>query len=813
MFRNYVTIAFRNLVKRRFFSSLNILGLSIGMAACLLIFQYVVFEYSFDRFNVHRENLYRVNMTTKQNGVTRDNEIYTYYGMGPAIAEQVPEVEAYARVHPNWSAGTFVFRDARGQEQAIKAEGVYFVDPSFLSLFTYPLVQGDITSALKEPRTMLLSEAMAQKFFGDQDPVGRQLDLVAWTDGNYRITGVFKDVPENSHFQFDFLIPIRDILEDDHGQYQGGGWNWTNFHTYVQLKPGTDLPAVASKFEQIVTENKLENFERRNISAEIELQSLLDIHLYTSIPTTDVVQGSYKTVYFFTIIAVFILIIAWVNYINLSTARAVERAKEVGVRKAAGAKRQQLVWQFLLEAILMNGVALLLAIGLTWLLLPYLNQLAGVAISNDTWRDPRFWAAFLAILGVGAGLSTLYPAYILSGFEPTTVLKGQLKALTSRVSLRKVLVVFQFAASMALLTGTYIVYSQVDYMRKLDLGIDLEQVMIVRRPPILQEGANFSEMKQTFEQELMKFPVIAEVAASTAIPGDGYTLGTSFRKGSAQPSESKMCKVEWIDYDFIDTYGISVLAGRNFGPTFTADTAGVLINETAALTLGFDTPSEAVGQSVNIGGGNNLHQVVGLTKDFNWMSVAQPTDPLLFLLTKTGRNFSIRLKSETLTKTIDTIRQVYDHVFPGNPFDFFFLDAYFDQQYRADQRFGTLFGAFALLAILVACLGLVGLAAYTASQRTKEIGVRKVLGASLATIVRLLISDFAKLVLLALVVTIPLAYFGAKYWLTNFASRIDLNVWLFLIPGAIVFTFALLAVSYHTTRISMTDPVKSLRYE
>ncbi|MCG8607171.1 ABC transporter permease [bacterium] len=813
MLKNYLKIAFRNLVKRRFFSSLNILGLSIGMAACLLIFQYVAFEYSFDRFNVNKDHLYRVNMITKQNEVARDNEIYTYYGMGPAIAEQVPEIEGYTRVHPNWSAGTFVFRDAEGQQQAIKAKGIYFVDPAFLSLFTYPLTQGDPTSALKQPRTMLISESMVRRFFGDQDPVGRQLEVIAWTEGEYRITGVFKDVPKNSHFQFDFLLPIRDILEDDHGQYYGQGWSWTNFYTYVQLKPDADLTAVASKFEQIVMENKQEQFNRGNISAEIQLQPLPDIHLYSPTSATDVVQGNYKTVYFFTIVALFILIIAWVNYINLSTARAVERAKEVGVRKAAGARRQQLVWQFLLEAVLMNGVALLLAIGLAWWLLPYLNQLAGVAIPNDIWLNPRFWGAFLAIFGVGAGLSTLYPAYILSSFEPTTVLKGQLHALTSRISLRKVLVVFQFAASMALLTGTYIVYSQVDYMRRLDLGIDLEQVLIVRRPPILQEGANFSEMKQTFEDELRKFPAIVKVAASTAIPGDGYTLGTSFRKESAQHSESAMCKVEWIDYDFLDTYGISVLAGRNFGPTFTADTSAVLINETAALTLGFDTPTDAVGQSINIGGGRNLHQVVGLTKDFNWMSVAQPTDPLLFLLTRTGRNFSIRLKSENLTETIANIREVYDKAFPGNPFDFFFLDAYFDQQYRADQRFGTLFGAFALLAILVACLGLIGLAAYTASQRTKEIGVRKVLGASLVAIVRLLISDFAKLVLLALALTIPLAYLGAEYWLTNFASRIDLSFWLFLIPGAVVFAFALFAVSYHTVRISMTDPVKSLRYE
>lgn len=816
MLGNYLIIAIRNLVKRKFFSVLNIGGLAVGVAACLLIFQYVAFEQSYDTFHANREHLYRVTMTGVQEGDVQDTHSYTYYAMGPDYKERVPELKEYVRFHPNYSTATVAYTDTQGKRKALREEGVIFADPSFLTMFSFPLVRGDAETALAEPGSIIITESMAGKYFGNADPIGKTLDVRGWTDGMFVVKGIMQDIPSNSHLQFDFLLPIDAILMDEQGQYHNtDGMSWLNFATYVQLHPGAHLAEVERKFTEIVYEKDRDAFESTNTSVHVGLQPLEDIHLYSDFEAVASIQGSYKTVYFFALVALFVLIIAWVNYINLSTARAVERAKEVGVRKVAGARKGQVISQFLFESVLTNGIALGLAVGLAVLCLPYLNALVGVDIELSIWRNPWFWGSFAGIFGLGVLLSSLYPAFVLSAFQPVTVLKGRLGKAGSKERLRKALVVFQFAASIALLTGTYVVYSQVEYMRGLDLGIEIDQVLVVNRPSIIEDVDAYVEAREAFKAELANHAAIGDIATSTTVPGAGFSWGTKAKKESAALSELEEVRVTWVNENFLETYGLKLAAGRNFSADLSTDLReAILVNETTVWAFGFETNEAALGEKLNVGGGDDhMYSIIGVLKDFNWMSVKREVEPIILGFTPGGSKYSIKVTTENVAETIATVHSVYDEFFPGNPFDYFFTDRVFDEQYEADRRFGTLFGIFALFAILVACLGLVGLAAYTAAQRTKEIGVRKVLGASSWSIVRLLLVDVAKLILVALVLTVPLVYVAADQWLVNFASRIDLTVWLFLVPGLVVMVIAMLTLSYHTSSVALVNPAKSLRYE
>ena len=815
MVRNYLKIALRNLFRRKFYAALNVGGLVVGMAACLLIFQYVAFERSYDTFHANQDDLYRVTFTSMRNGAAYSTSAFTWYGLAPVITERVPELIEAARFHPVFAEGTIAYTDAGGQPHALREGGIAYADPSFLSIFSFSLIQGNPATALTSPRSLVLSASAAQRYFGEADPIGQTLEVRAWGDGTYTVTGVMEDVPAQSHLQFDFLMPLDDILNDDHGQYHDtNGWSWTNFVTYVHLHPEADAGAVGPKIAAVVNEAKQEAYEASNTEAVVALQPLAAIHLYSDFDEDWGALGNYKTVYFFTLVALFILLIAWINYINLSTARAVDRAKEVGVRKVAGARKGQVVLQFLFESGLTNGVALVLAVVLAVLGLPYLNDLAGSEIALSIWQNPWFWGTFLGVFVMGVLLSSFYPAFVLSAFKPVMVLKGRQSGAFSKNWLRRGLVMFQFAASIALLIGTYAAYTQVNYMRGLDLGIDIDRMLVTQRPSIVDEAVDFVEQREVLKAELAALPAVEAVTTSTDVPGGGFSLGTSMRRESAPQSERETVNVAWINYNFLETYGFDIAAGRNFSEDFSADQEEALIvNETAVRALGFTSNDEALGQRIIVGGGDNTHGIVGVLNDFNWMSAKQAIDPIIFLPTRGGRHYTLKVQTANLDETLAAVQEVYDAVFPGNPFDYFFVDRFFDEQYKADRRFGTLFGIFALFAVFVACLGLVGLAAITAAQRTKEIGVRKVLGASAGSIVRLLLVDFGKLILAALVVTLPLSYFALNTWLTGFAARIDLTVWLFLLPGLVVMALALLTVSYHTTRAALTNPADSLRYE
>ena len=813
MFRNYFKVSLRAIRKQPGYSFINIAGLTLGLACCMLIFQYVTFEYSFDTFHAYKDQLYRVNWTRAQNAGPPSTSVPTGWAMGPALAAEVPEVVRSTRLHPEYDNA--IIANPSEPDKVFEESAIYYAEPSFFQMFSFPLINGEPGQVLSEPSTMALSETAAYKYFGNANPIGQVLNVSGWIDGNYRIVGVFENVPAHSHLQFDFLLPMIDLLERSQFSDPETGWNWTNFITYVQLRGDAQLPLVEQKFTDILLRNRGENFRESNIRASVAVQPLKDIHLNEELTAPRAVMGSYRAVYFFSLIGLITLLIALVNYVNLATARAMGRAREVGVRKAVGAQRRQLITQFLFEVAFVNGLALTLAIALATMFRPFVNQMAGTNIPFSIWLNPSFWSVFLTAVCFTTLLAGLYPAFVLSSFRPAIVLKGKGGSLTSRAQLRRGLVVIQFAASIALLVGTTVVYLQLDYMRNLDLGINLERTLTVPAPRVLTEGTDQSDAVGIFTQDLYRLPAVAQVATSTTLPGRGFSFQTNnVRKMSADPTETVPGSVSWIDSSFVSLYGLELIAGGNLGrftlPVQEGEPDPILINETMMHAVGFAHPQEALGQEFFVGG---TRRIVGVLKDFNWSSAHREQDNAVFFLSRNESQISIKLQTENLPQAIATIEQLYKEHFPGNPFRYFFADEQFNRQYQNDERFATFFGLFAALAISIACLGLFGLAAFTAQERTKEIGVRKVLGASTGSLFTLLSKDFLSLVAVAFVIAAPVAYYVMSQWLQDYAQRIELTWPIFLIVGIMAAGIALLTVSYQSIKAALTDPIKALRYE
>jgi putative ABC transport system permease protein len=811
MFRNYLIVAFRNLLRHKGYSFINVAGLALGLTCCLLIFQYVIFEYSFDRFNENAQNLYRISWTQVQNEGEPITWPTTAWAVGPALAQEAPEVIRFARLHPEYN--TAIVSNPAEPDIVFEEENVYYADPAFLEMFSYPLVQGEPGQALSEPGTVLLSRSAARKYFGPEDPMGQVLDVRGWISGSFRVGGIFEDIPANSHLQFSMLLPMVDLLQRSRFSDPSTGWGWNNFITYVQLGADVDLAEAGQNFTDIYLRHRQEEFRQSNTTARVSVQPLLDIHLNDDISAPKAVMGSYRAVYFFTIIGFVTLLIAIVNYVNLATARAINRAREVGVRKTAGANQGQLVTQFLFEAALTNIMAVCLAIVLAVILTPAVNTLAGTSLTNAIWVSPGFWAIFFAAFCAVTLLAGVYPAFVLSSFRPVTVLKGKAGSFTSQTWLRRGLVVLQFAASVVLLVGTAVLYTQLDFMRNMDLGLNLEQALTVPSPRVLPEDIDQAEVVETFAQELRQLPAVRQTATSFTVPGRGYAFTTNIRKAAADPSTEIEVFATYIDTSFASLYGLELIAGNGFRNTSTPLPEGeprpVMANETTIRALGFDTPEDALGQVL----GANRFRLVGVFKDFNWSSAHETRENALFLLERGNPQISIKVGTKNLSQTIAAIEHLYKQHFPGDPFRYAFVDEQFEQQYRSDQRFAALFGIFAGLAIAIACLGLYGLASFTAQQRTKEIGVRKVLGASIASIIALLSTDFLKLVGIAFVVAAPLAYLGMERWLEDFAYHIEIGPGIFLFAGGLLLLIAVLTVSYQSVKAALADPVKSLRYE
>jgi putative ABC transport system permease protein len=813
MFKNYTTLAWRNLRHNKSFSSLNIVGLSIGMTCCLIIFQYVSFESSFDRFHEKNENLYRVLQSYADvNEPMQTGHAYTAQSLAPAMKSEVPEIMNIARVHPE----NALVSPAHAPEQVFEEDHALYVDPAFMQMFSFAMIDGDPQLA---SGTVLLSEAAAKKYFGNGKVQGQVLDVTGNTDKSYTVAGIFKDVPANSHLQFNILLPMEDLLRGgDYATEPEGGWSWNNFTTYIQLHPTADCAAVKQKMTAVFVMHRADALKKQGKTAAINLQPLNDIHLNADITGAgSIVSGSYKTLYFFLVIGMITLVIALVNYINLATARALNRSREVGVRKAIGAKRNQLVGQFLYESAFTNVSAMLIALALTFTLLPVVNNIAETQLSVGQWLDPLFVLALAVTLIMGTLLAGLYPAFVLSSFSPATVLKGNASPVSGHFWLRKGLVIVQFTACIVLIAGTVVVFNQLSYMRSLNLGLDLEHVVTIRTPRVLPEKANRASMIATFKQEIKQLSGVEGVALSSTLPGQGFNWnGAALRKVTDDPSAAISGVATYIDSAFAKLYGLELVAGRAFNQiSAREDSTGadwkIMLNETASKSLGYQRPADAVNELVMVG--DYKANVVGVYKDFKWSSAHQAQQSIIFGRTSAGNHVSVRLSTNDLAAEIGQMESIYKKLFPGNLFQYRFADEIFELQYKNDQRFARLFSIFAGLSIFIACLGLFGLVAFTAQQRTKEIGMRKVLGASVSGIVALLGKDFLVLVLVGFACAIPLTLYIMNKWLENYAYRTEVGFGIFALAGLMAIVIALVTVSWQSIKAAVANPVKSLRSE
>jgi putative ABC transport system permease protein len=805
MIRNYLKIAWRNILRQKGYSGINIIGLAIGIAACLLILQYVSFELSYENFHENKNRIYRVQLDRFDNGKLSTQWAAGAYAAGNSFKDAIPEIEDYVKLAP---------RDpviAEVNNQPLKINKVFYATNSFFSIFTYPLITGDKKTALIEPFTAAISETTARTLYGTTNALGKTLTLNRRR--NYTITAVFKDPPVNTQLKPDILLSyptfVKLVAPDNNPET---AWQWDGCLTYILLRKGVDPKVVEKKFTPVVEKFTAVDMKRFNAGATYYLEPLTDIHLHSHYIGEPAPNGDGKTVYLLLGIAFFIAVIAWVNYINLATARAISRAKEVAIRKAVGSQRKQLITQFLSESALLNFFAVVLALLIVVIAIPGFNKLSGQNLSFSLFNTTSFWTSLIALFLIGVFFSGLYPAFVLSGFKPIEVLKGKLIATTKGTLLRKGLVVFQFTASLFLLIGTLAVYQQIQYMRKQSLGINIDQTLVVKPPAVLIDSTYVQNMS-AFKEALNQETGIKGVTISTSIPGEpvGFNAGGIKLVGTDE-STQKQYRVIEMDHDYMKQYGIKLIAGRYFSKDFATDDSAVIFNEKGFEQLGLNKPEDAVGKRIDFWG--RRYTIVGVTENFHQQSLRETFEPLIFRLNPDVRGYlSIKTPASSASETIALVKSNWARFFPGNTFEYFFLDDHFDQQYKADQRFGQVFGLFTLLAILVACLGLFGLASFTTIQRTKEIGIRKVLGASVGGILKLLYQEFATLLVIAFVIAVPLAWLTIGNWLQGYAFRINIHWSYFLIPFVAIMVIALLTVSFQSIKAAIANPVKSLRSE
>ncbi|ASU33715.1 ABC transporter permease [Mucilaginibacter xinganensis] len=804
MIKNYLLIAFRNLKKNKAFSFINITGLAIGMAAGLLIIQYVVFELSYDNFHVKKERVFRVAQDRYNNGKLSTQWAAGAFAAGSKFKANFPEIEDFVKVV---GAGPVL---AIYQEQRLSLQKVYFSGNSFFNIFSYPLIAGDPKTALQEPFSIVITETNAKKLFGNTNPIGKLLNF--GYDQPVKVTGVMKDFPVNTHFNTDILLSYATLLKfagpksdiDDR-------WRNDGCLTYLLLKPGADPKALEAKFVPYVNKEYAQ-FKGSGDGAKYYLQPLESIHLKSHLMMEAGPNGDGTSVYLLAGIAIFVIVIAWINYINLATARGIGRAKEVGVRKTLGSARGQLITQFMMEALLLNGLAIVLAIALIIVFLPIFSTISGQYISLTLLVEPAFWAGVLGLFVLGSFFSGFYPAMVLSGFKPVEVMKGKLSASPRGIMLRKIMVVFQFAASIFLLIGSLTVFEQIRFMEQQNLGININQTLVIK-PPLAKVDSFYRSMK-AFKNESLRNSSVKSITVSTSIPGEPVDWNAGGIKLVGTPeSEGKQYRIIGGDMDYLGAFGVKLIGGRLFSEQFsTTDPHAVVLNIKAAAQMGFDKPLQSIGKKIDFWG--EVYTIIGVVDNYHQQSLHDAYDALIFRCIPDVRGqVSVKISTANLPQTIAALKSNWKAFFPGDQFDYFFLDQHFNEQYHADRQFGQVFAAFTGIGIFVACLGLFGLVSYTIVQRTKEIGIRKVLGASVNGILQLLYKDFAKLVLVAFLVSAPLGWYACHKWLQTYAFRIDISWTLFLIPFIIVVFIAFATVSYLSFKAALMNPVKSLKTE
>ncbi|MFZ6011802.1 MAG: ABC transporter permease [Bacteroidota bacterium] len=813
MLGNYLTTAYRNVLKNKTFSFINIVGLSIGLAACLLIFQFVSFEFSYDKFHEKFNRTYRVTNDRFQNGKLIQHGTIMYPTIGPAMAKDYEEVAEYTRLMPS---GDF---NINVDDRMFNNDQAHFVDEHFLTVFTFPLLAGQRATALKDRYTVVLTENVARKYFKIQDDnytavLGKTM-YWGLDPQPYTVTGVCENVPANSHIQFDVLVSYNTLISPDNRDADES-WTWSDMRHYLVLKPGVNYKSLEQKFPEFSDRY----FKGDKVSGSVEkfyLQPMKDAHLYSDYEYDIAKRASGKAVWAMLIVAVFILFIAWINYINLTTSRALERAKEVGLRKVLGAVRTQLIKQFIFESTLLCTLALIVALILAQVFQSSFNLIVGNELS--LWRiiaeaDTFTVGIVCTLFLVGILVSGFYPAFVLSAYQPVTVLKGRFQRSASGQWLRKALVIFQFTASAALIISTVIVSKQIKFMSDTDLGIDLGQVLVVNAPERTAWDSTFIGKVEGMKHKLSALSDVVAVSTSGRMPGTrlGRTFNLRLKERSAEHYTMSHFPV---DYNFFDTYKIPLLAGRKFQATdhhFDWDKINtVVLNKNATSLLGFKDPQDIVGKEITFWG--RTWTVVGVVGDFHQESLRNPKEPIFFFPVYGQNAISIRLNSRDYEKTIPTIEAAFNEFFPDNIFEYYFIEDRYKAQYNDEARFAKVVNIFTLLAVIVSCLGLIGLSSYAAVQRTKEIGIRKVMGATVTNILSMLSAGFIKLVAIAIVISIPITWILMQNWLSTYAYHITIQWTVFILPIFLIVFIAVITISSQITKAALSNPSDSLRHE
>ena len=811
MLKNYLKIAFRNLSKYKFISFINLFGLTVGLSCCLLILTYILHETSYDRYNSNADRIWRVTRSFNN----KDGIVSLHLGavappFGPLLKNDFPDVQQVTRILPN-STTTFHYGD-----KIFNEKNGYFAENNLFSVFDINLIEGDRHTALNDPFSMIITPGMAHKYFGDADPVNKFIRLD--NQINVRISGIFEPLPENSHFHPQYMLSFNTLRDSTIYGEKGLEHNWGNnaFFTYLLLPKDYPVKYLESQFPAFLDRRMEGNYGPGNKAShftKLYLQRLTDIHLRSHLDEEMEQNGDISRVYIFGAIALFILLIACINYMNLSTARSTLRAKEIGIRKVSGAGRTELISQFLCESVLIGYLAFIMAAGLTLLLLPSVNDLTGLHLSVAGLLQPAVLIPILLTPVLVGLLSGAYPALFLSSFQPVKVLKGLFKAGSSTASFRKVLVVAQFSISIVLIISTAIVFEQLHYMQSASLGFNKDHIVT------FDYNNGLDKNYEGFRTALLQDPHVLSITRSSRIPSGRLLdeMGAQTESGdSLRPVTADIHYVA-VDHDFLKTYNIPIVAGRDYSRSYGTDTNNFLLNVAATKALGMQNPGQMVGR--NFSYGKTKGKVIGVMGNFNFESMHQAISPMIFLIPtgsyggNTGFHLSVKLAGTDIRNSIAYLEQTWKRYLPEVPFEYTFLDEKFEQLYKTEQQQGSLFTIFSGIAIFIACLGLFGLSAFTITQRIKEIGVRKVLGASTGSIVQLLSTDFLKLVAIAACIAFPIAWYAMHNWLGDFAYRIPIHWWVFLAAGFLAALIALVTISFQAIRAALANPVKALRSE
>ncbi len=820
MLQNYIKISFRHLVKHKVFSLINICGLALGMAASLLIVHYVSYEMSFDTFHKNAERIYRVCHNRYQDGTLQYEKAQSFIPTGEAMKNDFPEVQDFTTLFKisDQAEINISYHGENGEIVKFNEENVYHVKGNFLNVFSIPITSGANRIDLKA-KTVLISSSISKKYFGDASPLNRIINHTY--NGDYTVVGVFEDIPENSHLKPDFLFAWESVSDEAQGG-DASNWHWDGFYTYILLTPNAKAHSIESRLEQF-TKKYLGSAQDRVGESKFWLQPLTSIHLHSHLLGEAGENGNNTTVNILKSLSIFILLMAYINFINLSSAKAIDREKEVGVRKIVGSGRLELIRQFLVESFIVNLISIILAGAIVLFLILQFSDTLGLHDSFDLLEENRFWIALIGLLIGGSFWSGIYPAFVISSFTPIRALTGKQTTIRKGFSLnlRRGMIAFQFVLAMILITGSAMIYKQVKHMKDQDLGIDINQTLVLRTfakfgPP--GSDSVFTSKLNILKNELRESENIKGVTASYDIPGKEHlSLFSNFRNVK-NANELVSLYYSRIDYDFVPLFNARLLAGRNFDLAMISDREAILLNKEALQTLGFDKAEGAIDKDISYGQEPNLRKVkiIGVV-DFRSNSFKHQNYPVAYQINWAPlRYLSIKfahIEGKDVEANLASIEQQWKNLFPEQPFDYFFLDEFFNRQYEPEKKFSMMLSLFTGLAILIACLGLYGLSMLIVFQRTKEIGIRKILGASVKSLFLMVSKDFAVLIAVAGIISLPITYYSLSSWLTNYAHRTQMSWWIFLLPILVMMFISIVTVGQQALKASLRNPVESLRNE